>query len=151
MRRSVHACVAALPLAAAVAIAVLSGGPTAAHAADDALYKALGGRETIARFAAETIDLALADDRIKDTFSESNIPRIKEKLAEQFCMLAGGPCTYTGIAIRKTHPPLKITNAQFNAMVEDLQTAMEHAGVPYRAQNKLLHLLAPMQRDIVTR
>jgi hemoglobin len=66
-------------------------------------------------------------------------------------MLAGGPCTYTGIAIRKTHVPLKLTNAQFNAMVEDLQTAMEHAGVPYRAQNKLLYLLAPMQRDIVTR
>jgi hemoglobin len=148
MRRALTACIAALLFAAAAAFALSS---SAARAADDALYHALGGWETIAQFAAEAVDLALADERIKDTFSESNIPRIKAKLAEQFCMLAGGPCTYTGIAIRKTHAPLKLTNAQFNAMVEDLQTAMEHAGVPYRAQNKLLSLLAPMQREIVTR
>ena len=41
--------------------------------------------------------------------------------------------------------------AQFNALAEDLQVAMERTGVPPRFQNKLMARLAPMQRDIVTK
>lgn len=38
---------------------------------------------------------------------------------------------------------------QFNALVEDLQVAMDKSGIPSRTQNKLLALLAPMQRIVV--
>ena len=37
------------------------------------------------------------------------------------------------------------------ALVEGLQDGMDSAGVPFRTQNRLLVLLAPMKRDIVTR
>jgi len=43
-----------------------------------------------------------------------------------------------------------VTRAKFNAVAEDLQTAMERTGLPYWTQNRLMALLAPMQRDIVT-
>ena len=49
------------------------------------------------------------------------------------------------------HAGLGIREADFNALVEDLQKAMDAQGVPFRAQNKLLAKLAPMHREIITR
>ena len=65
--------------------------------------------------------------------------------------MSGGPCKYTGKDMHKVHKPLHINTLQFNALVEDLQTAMDRNHVPFRTQNRLLALLAPMKRDIVTR
>jgi len=36
-----------------------------------------------------------------------------------------------------------------NALVENLQMAMEKEGVPFQTQNRFLAKLAPMKRDIV--
>jgi hemoglobin len=47
------------------------------------------------------------------------------------------------------HKGLGLRNADFNALAEDLQIAMDRENVPYSAQNKLLAKLAPMQRVIV--
>lgn len=60
----------------------------------------------------------------------------------------GGPCVYDGFGMREADQPLDIGPAQWGAMVEDLQMAMSEAGVPFRTQNRLLKLLAPMRRDI---
>ena len=135
------------PLLLAMLAALGSAG---AHA-DDSLYQALGGKAGIEAFSNDFVDNMLNDDRVKHTFDESNIPRIKEKLAEQFGHLAGGPVTYTGHSMTATHKPFHLTNADFNAVVEDLQDAMDKAKVPFFTQNRLLALLAPMQRDIVTK
>ena len=53
--------------------------------------------------------------------------------------------------MRTAHAKLSINNAEFNALAEDLYLALDQAGVPYRLQNKLMALLAPMQHQIVTR
>jgi hemoglobin len=44
-----------------------------------------------------------------------------------------------------------IRNADFNALAEDLQFAMDAAGISFFTQNRLIALLAPMQHDIVTK
>ena len=49
------------------------------------------------------------------------------------------------------HQGLDLSRAKFNAVAEDLQTAMRQIGIPYWTQNRLMALLAPMQRDIVTK
>ncbi len=49
------------------------------------------------------------------------------------------------------HRHLGLTEADFNALVGHLQDAMPAAGTPFRAQLRLLALLAPMKREIVTR
>jgi hemoglobin len=41
--------------------------------------------------------------------------------------------------------------ADMNALVENLQTAMREAGVPFAAQNRLLAKLAPMSCHVVKR
>jgi hemoglobin len=49
------------------------------------------------------------------------------------------------------HKGVHATNADFNAVVEDLQKAMDKDGVPFATQNRFLARLAPMQHDIVTK
>jgi hemoglobin len=119
--------------------------------AEDTLFADLGGQPGIDRIADKSVDKYLADPRVGAIFDESNIERIRAQLKDHFCMVAGGPCKYTGHSMREAHRGLHLKNADFNALVEDLQLAMDDVGVPFSVQNRLLARLAPMQREVVTR
>ena len=121
-----------------------------AASAADSFYEQLGGKDGVAAIVAEFVNIMLADKRIADTFEGVDMDRLHAKLAEQFCMLSGGPCNYTGKSMQEVHEDLKVNNARFNASVEDLQNAMTRRGVSSRVQNRLLSKLAPTQRSIVT-
>jgi hemoglobin len=123
----------------------------AAARAGDTLFADMGGQAAITKIANDTADIFLADDRIKATFDDTNLDRFRKMLAEQFCQVAGGPCVYTGHNMRDAHKGLHLTNADFNAAVEDLQKAMDRNGVAFATQNRFLARLAPMQHDVVTR
>jgi len=122
----------------------------AAHA-DDTLYRDLGGSEGIVRLVDKAYDHILSDDRIKAKFDDVAIPRVKRMISDQICALVGGPCVYKGSDMKTVHRGVHVTVGEFNALVEDLEQGMDDAGVPFRTQNRLLALLAPMERDIVTR
>jgi hemoglobin len=47
------------------------------------------------------------------------------------------------------HQDFEIRAADFNALVEVLQAAMDARGVPFAVQNRLLARFAPMHRDII--
>lgn len=121
---------------------------TAARA-EATLYHDLGEDAGIARITEEFSALMLDDARIAAMFDNTNMKRFKAKFAEQMCALSGGPCTYTGQAMDKVHTDLAITDADFYSTVEHLQEAMRRADVPFRTQNRLLALLAPMSRDVI--
>lgn len=123
---------------------------TSAHA-DDALYKQFGEQEGLTQIVNDFYDILLADPRTAPYFENAPIKRIKTKLVEQLCVLTGGPCVYTGRSMKRSHEGHAIDRAAFDALVEDLQTAMDKHGVPFHAQNKLLAKLAPMYRDIQDR
>jgi hemoglobin len=120
-------------------------------AADDTLFADMGGQPGIDKIVDASVDNYLADDRIKAIFDESNMDRIRAEFKVQFCQVAGGPCTYQGHDMAAAHKGLHLTNANFNAVVEDLQDAMEKVGVPFATQNRFLARLAPMQHQVVTR
>lgn len=92
----------------------------------------------------------LADPRTGPAFANADQPRVKRQLVEQFCVILGGGCVYSGRDMRSAHRGMNVNRAQFNALVEVLQVAMNQHGVPFRAQNKLLAKLAPMHREVVT-
>ena len=119
--------------------------------ADKTLYESMGGEPALRAALDHFADLVVADDRINFTFAEANMAKFKQLLFEQLCNVSGGPCKYTGRDMRTAHAKLNINNAEFNALAEDLYISLGQAGVPYRLQNKLMALLAPMQHDIVRR
>jgi hemoglobin len=122
-----------------------------AQAPQGELYQALGGKAGIARLNADFVPRLFNDARIKHIFKDANPNNLVEQLSDQICAASGGPCKYEGGAMKAVHADLGITRAHFNALVEDLQAAMDAAGIPFATQNRLLALLAPMHRDIVTR
>jgi hemoglobin len=137
-------------IAMLLALASFSFISTPAHA-DEALYNDFGGKAGLVKIADDLMTNVLADPRTRPYFEEAPQKRIKEKLAEQLCVLLDGPCTYTGRTMKRAHEGLGVTREAFNALVENLQKAMDKNNVPFRSQNKLLAKLAPMYRDIEER
>ena len=117
--------------------------------AESTLFEQIGGEAALHKTVDEFAVIVEADERINFTFADTDIPKFKQLLFEQLCNITGGPCKYTGRTMEESHRKLKATNAMFNALAEDLYLSFERAGVPYRLQNKVMALLAPMQRDIV--
>ena len=112
------------------------------------LYDKLGGNAGVTAIVSGTLEYTLKDERIAHTFAESNVPRVEKLLIEQICDLTGGPCTSSGQNMERTHRGLELTSLHFNALVENMQKAMDDAGTPFMAQNQLLAILAPMHGDV---
>jgi hemoglobin len=120
-----------------------------AVAASATLYDQIGGEAKMRAVSEDFTAIVLADDRINFTFAQTDTKKFTQLLFEQLCNLTRGPCQYTGRDMRTAHAKLNITNAMFNALAEDLYSAFEREHVPYRLQNRVMVLLAPMQHDIV--
>jgi len=118
--------------------------------AENSIYDGLGGAAGVSKIAATATSNFLNDPRIGHRFSETNMVRFEEHLSEQLCELSGGPCDYSGLGMYDAHRGLHLKRRDFSALVEDLQDAMDTHGVPFAVQNRLLAILAPMHREIVT-
>jgi hemoglobin len=122
-----------------------------AFAGDDTLFADMGGQSGIDKIVDASVDNYLADPRISAIFDESNMDRLRAEFKVQFCQVAGGACVYKGHSMAAAHKGLHLTNADFNAVVEDLQSAMDNCNIPFATQNRFLARLAPYQHQVVTR
>jgi len=119
--------------------------------AEDSLYHDLGEKNGIGKIAEYFVADILADIRVKGSFDNTNMERFQKLFVDHICEVSGGPCEYKGRSMKDAHKALGLGNGDFNAIVEDLQAAMDKAGVSFPTQNRLLARLAPMQHDIVTK
>ena len=139
-----------LSLVLAVSGVWLAGAAFAQTAPNDQLYKAFGEKAGLVTLMDDFMVRLLADHRTGPHFKPSNQQRVKEQLVDQLCALAGGPCVYKGADMKSAHANLDIKKSDFNALVEVLQQSMDAKGIPFRTQNQMLALLAPMHRDTIT-
>lgn len=138
-------------LALAASGLLLPGAAFAQTAApNDQLYKAFGEKPGLVALMDDFMARLLADPRTGPHFQPSNQQRVKEQLVDQLCALSGGPCVYKGADMKSAHANLDIKKSDFHALVEVLQQSMDAKGIPFRKQNEMLALLAPMNRDIIT-
>lgn len=154
---------AALVLAAATGVAAEPAAPQAAAPGtgtrdagatpmtNDAVFQAFHGRPGIDRIVDDLIRRNQADPRVTDIFKGPDLVHLRAQLSDYFCYVLGGPCTYGGKDMRTAHKDMGLQDADLNALIENLQAAMDKEGVPFRAQNKLLAKLAPMRRLVVVR
>lgn len=139
-----------LSLVLAAAGVLMAGASFAQTAASDQLYKAFGEKAGLVSLMDDFMVRLLADPRTGPHFKPSNQQRVKEQLVDQLCSLSGGPCVYKGADMKSAHANLDIKKSDFNALVEVLQQSMDAKGIPFRTQNQMLALLAPMHRDTIT-
>jgi hemoglobin len=118
-------------------------------AADASLYDRLGGQGAIQAVVTKFIGNVGADKRINSYFATTDLKKLNKLLVEQVCAASGGPCTYSGRDMKTTHKGMKVTTAAFNALVEDLVSALDTFNVPKKEKDELIGVLAPMKSDIV--
>lgn len=115
------------------------------------MARAFGGQTGIRRITDRTLDLSLADPRIKAIFAEHDMVWLRRTLFEQVCYILNAGCRYSGRDMKAAHKGLGTTRADLNALVEHLQQAMHEARVSFPAQNRLLAKLAVMDRTVTER
>lgn len=128
----------------------------AAAAPATTLYDRLGGQTAIVAVVDSFVGRVAGDSRINGFFKATaadpaRMAAFKAKLVDQICQASGGPCTYTGKDMKSAHAGMNITNAHFDALVEDLVATLNGFNVAQADQDALLAVLGPMRPDIVTK
>jgi hemoglobin len=136
-------------LAAGALVLVVAGCAQQQAMKEKPLYERLGGLPAIQAVIDDFVANVAADARINKQFAQTDIPRLKKNLVDQVCQATGGPCKYTGLDMKTAHKGMKITDADFNALVEDLVKSLDKFKVPAKEKNELLTALASMKPDIV--
>jgi hemoglobin len=138
-----------LPLPAVLGMALLLAACQTTMAPQKSLYERLGGKDAITAVVDDFVGNVAADKRINGYFAKANIPNLKRNLVDQICAATGGPCTYTGKDMKSAHKGMGISDADFNALVEDLQKALNKFKVPDKEQGELLGALGALKPQIV--
>jgi len=145
-RIALAVCMLAAISATAAAQDSMSGGQ---ETMKKSLYERLGGIDAIKAVINEFVARVAADDRVNKKFAKSDIDRVKLHLVEQVCSATGGPCQYTGLDMKTAHKNMKVTEGEFNALVEDLVGALDKFNVPEQEKTDLLGILGPLKSQIV--
>jgi hemoglobin len=131
---------------------VLLAGVATSVAQERSLYERLGKYDGIAAVTDEFLTRALADPKVARFFvglSNDSKGRFRQQVVEQFCMLAGGPCVYTGRTMKQSHAGLGVTNADWDLSVKYVIEALDHFRVPEKEKNEFLGALTKLKPDIV--
>ena len=113
------------------------------------LYERLGGVDAITAVARAFEDRAAKDDRINQKFARTNLERLTKEFVDQLCQDTGGPCTYTGLDMRRAHTNMGVTSGEWDAFMEDFVATLDSFNVGKAEQDELLNLLGPMRAEIV--
>jgi hemoglobin len=118
----------------------------------ESLYKRFGGKEGITKVVDDFVAIVVADERINAFFKNADAANLKKQLVDQICDAASGgtECKYTGKDMKTAHLGMKVKEADFNALVEDLVKALDANHVGEKEKQELLGVLGPMKGDIVS-
>lgn len=137
----------------AVALIVISTAGLEAQA-QKTLYQRLGERKAIVAVVDDFVANCAADARINKFFAATakdpaRLAAFKTNLVDQICEASGGPCKYKGKDMKTAHAGMGISNADFDALVEDLVKTLNTFKVAAADQKALLGVLGPMRGQIV--
>jgi hemoglobin len=145
-----------MPLSAVVTF-VLSASLLPAQSAKPSrsLYDRLGGKPAITAVVDEFVGRVAADTRVNAFFAatvadSTRTAALKTRLVEQVCEAAGGPCRCHGKNMKAAHAGMQISNADFDALVEDLVGALDKFKVAEADKAELLRILGGLKADIVS-
>jgi hemoglobin len=117
-------------------------------APNESAIAGFGGYAGLVKINLDLVARLKVNPLIGSLFKETDADRLAKLLSDQFCELLGGGCKYDGVDMKSSHQGMGIKTHHFNALAEELQHAMDAAGVSQAEQFRLIAKLAPMKRDI---
>jgi hemoglobin len=139
--------------------AIILFGAGAVHAAEPqppkSLYDRLGGVYPISVVVDTFIDLLLVND-VLNANADINAARkqvpaagLKFHVTTLVCQQTGGPCKYTGRAMKASHVHLNINEKEWQAMLSDFRRVLNNYSVPAKEQQELIAIVESTKQDIV--
>jgi hemoglobin len=125
-----------------------------AAAAQDSLYKRLGGYDALAAVTDDFIGRLATDPKEGRFFvglrTDSKI-RVRQHVVDFLCVATGGPCKYTGRDMETAHTGLNITEEDWTISVKALTDTLNKFKVPAREQGEVINAIAGLKSKIVGR
>ena len=123
--------------------------------AGQTLYDRLGGVYAIATVVDDFVDRIMvnetlkANPAVKEAQMRIPVPGLKYRVTALVCEATGGPPDYTGRTMTDSHPHLKISETEWQAMLLDFKATLEKFKVPEKEQSELLAIIESTKKDIV--
>jgi hemoglobin len=121
-------------------------------AAQDSLYKRLGGYDALAAVTDDFLNRLATDPKEGRFFvglSTDSKTRVRQHVVDFLCIATGGPCKYTGRDMVTAHTGLGITDDDWNIAVKALGDTLNKFKVPAREQQDVVSAVAPLKGQIV--
>lgn len=132
--------------------------PPSVTPAATSLYDRLGGESGITDVVDEFVSLASADSKVNFTragtqrewdATSENVAHLKTQLVNLIGSLTGGPQLYEGRDMFTAHQGMRITNAEFDALADDLIAALSKFEVGSVEQGELINIVEGTRGSIV--
>ena len=131
---------------------VYAAPPQANAAAQDTLYKRLGGYDAIAAVTDDLITRLATDPQLSKFFvglNDESKKRVRQHFIDFLCANTGGPCLDLGQEMKSAHKGLQITEAEWNASAADLTATLDKFKVPEKEKNEVLNAITTLKPQIV--
>lgn len=146
-----------IKMASAAALLLISVAASPLASAEDStpLYDRLGGLKGIAVVVDDFIDRLVSNvelnknPAIKAGRISSPAPYLKFQVSQLICESSGGPCKYTGQAMKESHAHLHITEREWTVMAGEFQKSLDKFKVPAAEQTELFAMVGKTKADIV--
>lgn len=115
------------------------------------LYEKLG-KEKIAGIVDSFMKTAASHPDLKKSFGKftgKKADAFREAFANLLCKGAEGPCVYEGGLVESELKALKLSEKQWNAVVEVFSAACDERGASDEEKGDLLALIAPLKDKVV--
>ena len=135
---------------------VLLGNLINVRAQEKSLYERLGGVKPISLVVDDFINRLVANDilnanpMIKAGREHSPDAYLKFQVTTLVCQVTGGPCVYTGLAMKESHAHLNITENEWQVMRDEFKKTLDKFQVPEKEQKELFDIVESTKKDIVT-
>jgi hemoglobin len=125
--------------------------------AQKSLYDRLGGLKGITVVVDDFINGLVVNEELNRNPAiaagrkSSPAPYLKFQVSQLVCGVTGGPCKYTGKAMKESHAHLNITEKEWGVMAQEFQKSLDTFKVPPAEQKELFEIVGTTKADIVVR
>lgn len=116
---------------------------------DEPLFDRLGGQDAIETVVDDFYDRVLNDKQVAHHFEETDTTALRAHQAQFISAVTGGPVDYDGADMYDSHEGMGITDDEFDAVAEHLETALEINDVPESDRQQVLIEIDSYRSDIV--
>jgi hemoglobin len=132
--------------------AVMGHAPKAAAAS---LWERLGGEKVVRTLVRESGTAAASDPKLNFTrggqfkLDDKGVDRMEQLLVEFVSAHAGGPHKYTGRDMTTVHKGMKITDAEFDVLMDHLRATLKKHKIAERDADELAAIVEKTRKQIV--